>query len=119
MEGRNGLGTNNGSILNSATRSTAKTPSNVKGGGDDDEFNGEDVDLLYAPVVNHTVSTTTTRPAPVIQPKPTVNSTPSFVSPSDVQSLVEMGFNKEEAVGALTRSKGDMGRALEMLTEDS
>ena len=115
MEGRTGLGTNNGSAT---TRST-KTPSNVKGGGDDDEFNGEDVDLLYAPVVNHTVTTTTTRPASLIQPKPTANSTPSFVSSSDVQSLVEMGFNKEEATGALTRSKGDMGRALEMLTEDS
>jgi hypothetical protein len=118
MEGRNGN-------INSATRQTAAA-TNVKG-GDDDEFNGEDVDLLYAPVVNHPAITTTTTSATATATRPvqppvrvnTASSLPSFVSPSDVQSLIEMGFNKEEAVDALTRSKGNMVQALEKLTEDS
>ena len=146
MEGRNG---------------TSK-PSVIKKGNTDvntvmdDEFNGEDVDLLYAPVVNNhvtttragTATTTTTAPSNTI-PSRTVmtapstastsstaasvvngvvngntsssitSSKPSFVSQSDVQSLVEMGFNKDEAINALTKSRGDMGRALELLTEES
>ena len=140
MEGRNG---------------TSKPNVIKKGNTDvntviDEEFNGEDVDLLYAPVVNNNITTTragtstttTTAPSNTIPSRTviaapstssvvngvvvngntsssTTSSKPSFVSQSDVQSLVEMGFNKDEAINALTKSRGDMGRALELLTEES
>ena len=83
------------------------------------QFNGEDVDLLYAPVVNNNITTTRAGTSTTTTSSSTTSSKPSFVSQSDVQSLVEMGFNKDEAINALTKSRGDMGRALELLTEES